>query len=724
MDKAIKPYGIGEWTVDPNRGVVSRDGEELHLEPKSVELLNYLALRPGEVISRAEMLDAVWPEVTVGDEVITSIIAKLRRTFEDNPKSPEFIETIPKRGYRLVASVTMNPDIPSKGDIPENMIRNGAVRPSNRHVGMALAVFAVVVLVVAVFWLRQGNKDLAQVSPSTQMESVKPTIAVLPFNNFSDDINQEYFSDGLTEDLIADISKISDLSVIARHSTFFYKGQSPDIREVGTALGATHVVEGSVRKSGGSVRIAVQLVDALNGKPIWSERYDRRLKDVFAIQDEVVDHIVTALSLKLTPNEQERLANRGTENLEAYDLYLKGLEQESFFTQESNLESRRLFEKAIEIDPSFAGAIAKLATAHSLAAEFGWASDDTAEFNRARILAEKAVALNDDLPLAHWALARIYSRKHNYDGARAIAELEKAIRIDPNYANAHAYYADILAMVGRSEKALNHLDTAMRLNPRFPFWYYHVLGLNQLMLTYYDAAIESFRKAIKRNHTVPWPHVGLVAAYGHLGMIDEAEWEIAELSSLGLESTIIGFREIVPIQDAAYLDRFLKGLRKAGVPEKMVIASEAKPTIAVLPFVNMSGDEEQEYFSDGMTEDLITDLSKISALTVVSRTSTFAYKGQSPDVRTLAKALKVRYVVEGSVRKAGEKIRITAQLVEAETATTYGRNGMIGISVIFSPFKTRCGIKLLPPSPSNYLRMKNGGWRVIFPTTPRPMTSI
>ena len=211
-------------------------------------------------------------------------------------------------------------------------------------------------------------------------------------------------------------------------------------------------------------------------------------------------------------------------------------------------------------------ALAKLATTHSLAAEGGWSPAPTESYEKARLLAEKAVALDDDLPQAHWALARTYSRRHNFDGARAVAELRKAIALDPNYADAHAFLANVLGFVGRAEEALGHVETAMRLNPHFPFWYYYVLGESQFMLTRYDAAIESFEKAIERNPTVPWSHRYLVAAYGHVGMIDEAEWEMEELRMLGFEPTLANY--IFQIQDPAYLARYFDGLRKAGVPEE------------------------------------------------------------------------------------------------------------------------------------------------------------
>ncbi|MEE9210407.1 MAG: tetratricopeptide repeat protein, partial [Kiloniellales bacterium] len=395
----------------------------------------------------------------------------------------------------------------------------------------------------------------------------KPSIAVLPFDNMSGDPEQAYFADGMTEDLITDLAKISGLLVIARNSTFAYKGQSPDVREVARQLDVRYVVEGSVRKAGGRIRINAQLIDAETGAHLWAERYDREATDVFDLQDEVRARIVAALRVKLTPAEVTRLALQQTNNPEAYDTYLRGLRQESFFTKEGNLESRRLFGRALELDPAFATAAAKLATAHSLAAEFDWSPAPADSMQTAHILAEKAVALDDDLPLAHWTLARVLSRRQTFDGDRAIAELEKAIALDPNYADAYAFLANTLVMVGRAEEALGQIERAMRLNPHFPFWYYYVLGTSQFMLTRYDAALENLQSAIERNPTVPWSHRILAASYGHLGMREDAEWELEELRTLGYDSSIADIRRTTNFQDPAYLERYLDGLRKAGMPE-------------------------------------------------------------------------------------------------------------------------------------------------------------
>jgi TolB-like protein/class 3 adenylate cyclase len=434
--------------------------------------------------------------------------------------------------------------------------------------GLAVVTVLIVAGAAAAWWQPwKSEVEPASVPGVASPPTDRPSIAVLPFNNMSGDPEQEYFADGITEDLITDLAKVSGLLVIARNSTFAYKGQSPDVRQVARELDVHYVVEGSVRKAGERIRINAQLIDAETGHHLWAERYDRAATDVFELQDAVRAQIVAALQVTLTPAEKSRLAHKLTDNPEAYDYYMRGLRQESFFTKEGNLESRHLFERAIELDPRFAAAMGKLATAHTLAAERAWSPSSEESLETARLLAEKAVALDSDLPQAHWAVARVYSRKQLFDGDRAIASLRKAIALDPNYADGHAFLATVLNFVGRAEEALGHVETAMRLNPHFPFWYYYALGASQFMLTRYDAAAESFQNAIERNSAWPPTHRILVATYGHLGMIDDAAWEMEELRMLGFDPTLANWRSRIQFQDAAYLARYLDGLRKAGVPE-------------------------------------------------------------------------------------------------------------------------------------------------------------
>jgi adenylate cyclase len=263
----------------------------------------------------------------------------------------------------------------------------------------------------------------------------KPSIAVLPFTNMSGDPEQEYFSDGMTEDLITDLSKLSGLFVIARNSVFTYKGKAVEVAEVSRKLGVRYLVEGSERKAGNRVRINAQLVDATTGGHLWAERYDRELQDIFALQDEVTQKIVLALKVKLTAEEQTRFCQAPTSNLDAYDSFLRGQAYFWRLTREANIQARQLFEKAIELDPQYAGAYAVPSRTYFIEWLLQW-SQDPQVLAQGFALAQRAVVSNDSLPLAHTMLGIAYVLQKQHE--QAIAEGERAITLDPNYADGYA----------------------------------------------------------------------------------------------------------------------------------------------------------------------------------------------------------------------------------------------------------------------------------------------
>jgi adenylate cyclase len=321
------------------------------------------------------------------------------------------------------------------------------------------------------------------------------------------------------------------------------------------------VVEGSVRKAGGKVRITAQLIEAATGKHLWADRYDRDFKDIFALQDEVLEKIVAALAVTRTPMEKKRLARPLTASAEAYDLYLKGLRQESFFTRDGNLESRKLFERALELDPDFASATAHLAQAYSNAVLGDWSKDRFADRKQALTLAEQAVDLDPDLPYGRWSLSRILSRQNLND--RAYTEMEKAIQLNPNYAGAFAYMTYLYIRTGRAEEGLPTIEKAMRMNPRHPFWYFHALAMAQFPLQRFEAAA-NLEKAVERNPNVAWLRTLLAASYANLGNQDDAEWQLEELRGMGYNKSIEEMIESTNFQFPAYKKLYIDGLRKAG----------------------------------------------------------------------------------------------------------------------------------------------------------------
>jgi tetratricopeptide (TPR) repeat protein len=256
-----------------------------------------------------------------------------------------------------------------------------------------------------------------------------------------------------------------------------------------------------------------------------------------------------------------------TSSVEAYELYLKGLQQVSFFNKEANQKSQDMFRQAIELDPEFSAAYSYLAQAYSLAVENEWTDRPDELIKLAVTTAKKGIEIDPELPFAHWSLARINSRSYLRDFEQSLDGFEKSIALDPNYADGYVMLASVQIYVGQAEKALGNIERGMRINPHFPFWYIHTLGQAQFALTRYEAAEDSFKKAIARNPAVGWPRRWLVATYGHLGKLDDAEWEISELEGFGQPFTIEAFKNYLPLKDPKYLRRLLEGARKAGVPE-------------------------------------------------------------------------------------------------------------------------------------------------------------
>jgi len=384
---------------------------------------------------------------------------------------------------------------------------------------------------------------------------------VLPFDNMSGDPEQEYFSDGITEDLITDLSKVSGLFVIARNSVFTYKGKAVSVKQVGEELGVRYVLEGSVRKANNRVRITAQLIDARTNGHIWAERYDKELKDIFDLQDEVTQEIVSALAVKLTEEEQKRVVAIGTDNIEAYDYALRGIEYANRLTKEANTQARKMFQKAIDLDPRYAFAYSLSGQTHMMEWSFGW-SRDPATMERAFELVQKAIALDESDPLAHHVLSNVYLWRKKYD--QSIAESEKAIEVDPNSVDGLVSLAGVLNWAGRPEEAIDLLNRAMQLNPIYPVYYLWELGHAYYLTEQLEEAIATFKKLIGRNPNFLPAYSYLAASYVELEREEEVQFEAAELERL-THISLDDWKERLPYKDTKMLDRLFDALKKAGV---------------------------------------------------------------------------------------------------------------------------------------------------------------
>jgi adenylate cyclase len=391
----------------------------------------------------------------------------------------------------------------------------------------------------------------------------KPSVAVLPFNNMSADPEQEYFSDGISEDIITDLSKVSGLFVIARNSSFAYKGRSPNISDVSRELGVRFVLEGSVRKAANRVRINAQLIDGPTGGHLWAERFDRDLTDIFAVQDEVTQEIVKALKVTLTEDERARLSGRDKVNPEAYDCLVRGRDLMMQFTAEATNEACACFDKAIELEPGLAISYAGLSLAASGRYVNLWDNDAEAELAKSLDLANKAVDVDATEPMAHFALAVAEMWQKNLEAAERAAM--KSLELDPNLAEGYGVLGRIRDYLGRPQEALEIFERVTRLNPFFPDLLLQFIGHAQFMLQRWDEAEATFKRRLLRRPQSDVTRVFLASVYGHTGRPDEARAMWAEALEANPRYSLERMRRVLPYKDPERFELVVHGLRKAGV---------------------------------------------------------------------------------------------------------------------------------------------------------------
>jgi adenylate cyclase len=447
-----------------------------------------------------------------------------------------------------------------------------AVKPKegSRRGPMIIGLVAVLLMVAgaAAIWRFAFSTGKPEVEKASQQQMAlplpdKPSIAVLPFNNLSGDPAQEYFSDGITEEIITALSKVPKFLVIARNSTFTYKGKPVKIQQVGQELGVRYVLEGSVQKAGDKIRINAQLIDALTGNHLWAERYDRNLKDLFAVQDEITKKIITAMQVKLTEGEQVQAAARSTNNLQAYLKYLQARELINRGNPQSNALAKQLAEEAITLDPRYSSAYYVLARSALQDYWQGTGKSRQDSLKKSIELLQKAIALDDTNAGAHSLLGWIFSMTRQYD--KAVAEGEKAVALDPNSADAHMYFGKVLTFAGRYKESIPELQTAIRLNPTPPNVYLYSLGISYALMGQHDEAITWCEKAVRREPNSPWPRLFLAAVDSLAGRDEEARKEAAEVLRINPKFSLEKFAQSVTYKNQADKERLIGAMRKAGL---------------------------------------------------------------------------------------------------------------------------------------------------------------
>ncbi|MFC1886342.1 tetratricopeptide repeat protein [Thermodesulfobacteriota bacterium] len=397
----------------------------------------------------------------------------------------------------------------------------------------------------------------------------KPSIAVLPFNNMSNDSEQEYFCDGITEEIITALSKTRDLFVIARNSSFTYKGKSVKVQQVHRDLGVRYVLEGSVRKVGNRVRITAQLIDATNGNHLWADRYDRVLEDIFTLQDEITMKVITELQVNLTEGERARVIAKGTNNLEAFLKMQQGIQHWRCLTEEDNIKARKLCEEVIALDPKYERGYIVIGVTHHSDAQFGWSKFPNASLARGEEFIQKALELDDSNSLAHVILANIYRLKRQWD--KALAEYELAISLDPNSSFSITGLAFIQTSLGRFDEAIALFKKAIRLDPISPTFFYNYFGRAYFGAERYKEALTIFKLVLKNakkgEFSLLMAHNNLAMTYAMLDQGEAAKVHVEELLKLDPNFTVEGFSKTIIYKNQVDADRFINALRKAGLPE-------------------------------------------------------------------------------------------------------------------------------------------------------------
>ena len=519
QDRAIS---FGQFRIMPRGGLMAGN-REVRLTPKALALLSFLAKHPNEVVTKDELFAAVWPNTDVGDAALVTCIQELRKALRDNARRPRYIETLHRRGYRFIGKT-------SAGQPADDATQAAALQLPDR-----------------------------------------PSIAVLPFTNMSEDPDQEHFADGITEDLITGLSRIRWLFVIARNSTFVYKHRAVDVKQVARELGVRYVLEGSVRRAGSQLRISAQLIDATSGAHHWAERYDRDVDKVFAVQDEITNSVASAIEPYLLAAEGVRALSRQSDDLGAWELVARAQTYFWRMTKDDCKQAMDELKRAVDAYPDYAPARSLLAFCLMFAAHMGW-TDRSRDLVLGREHAMRAIALDDRDPWAHIALG--YWALMEKRTEVSIAAFRRAVEINPNSAAAHTHLGHGLSFAGRDREAIEHAEGAIRLSPFDPMLALNLgtIAVSHYVAGRYEEALKYTTEASRIRQGFQGAHRLRCASLAQMGRIDEARAHFLTVRRQQPHLSASWIRANVPYQSPELMERFLEGMRQAGLDEDAVAA--------------------------------------------------------------------------------------------------------------------------------------------------------
>jgi len=550
------PFYINEWRVAPSEGVLARGNETVRLEPKAMQVLVYLASKAGQVISRDELERNVWSNELVGYGAVTNTVIKLRKALQDDTRNPRFINTIPKRGYQLVAAVSLfGPD-----DRSSRTVDVDAPPPAARWRSRSVPRIAAILVVIAAAL----GTTFTSLWPTGERDDNLPSIAVLPFENVGDDPVQGNLADGITDDIITDLSRLSSVRVIAGTTSLTFRGTKLSPEEIGNSLNVSYVLKGSIRRLGSEIRVNAQLINSRSGFNTWAQRYDADIRQVFAVQDQVTQRIVSALAVKMSNEERGRLAKRATNNLKAYDHFQEGQRLYFVNTKEAFEQAGNQYRKAIELDPQYGRAYGALAVVLASRGIRGWSDTPRQELDQALDLARKAVALDSSIPQTHFAMGFVYLVRRQFD--EALQAVTQSVRIAPSYPDGYSLLGYIHMYSGNPKEAIRQNARGMRLDPYITHQYLIVLGGARYMLGEYAEAIKALETAEAQNDNAILVKVFLAASYLKAGRRGDAEWIVERIRIISPTTTVSELDKSLPFADTGTKQALLASLREAGLP--------------------------------------------------------------------------------------------------------------------------------------------------------------
>jgi len=558
---------IADWTLDEDRHCVLRNNETKRLEPRAIQLLGHMARHAGEPLSRESLLSEVWDGVVVSDETLTTTINKIRRAFEDSSQNPKIIETIPKMGYRLIAPVSRVP-VDSHSEV-EPTHRNDFRAPKaadtdgmrplptliSKYIYIVIFAALGLAVIIGIYAALPTFQTEAPVGPAT-VEKL-PTVTIAQFVVIGADPEQEYLARGLTADLISQLSSLSGLYVTTT------SGEVSATLDRDTKLERLYDIWGGVRRSGNVLNVQVRLVEAKTGRQLWTKTFERRFDDLFEIQNAIATQLAEALSVKVTEQEKKRLAQRHTNSVEAYDLFMRAQSQLIVRRKENYVHANELYLGAITADPSFARAYAGLALVHAGNFRNQWVPNREESLDKALDFANTAEEISPDLPEIQWTLGYVKTQQRHHE--QALAHLNKALALEPGFPDALALKGGIMSYLGESESTIPLLREAIRRSPAAGYLYFMVLGRAYFFLDNHVQAVINLREAAERNPGALEVRVFLAAALNRSGAYDEAEWEAAEIRAIRPDFSASLWLETHPLVDQVQIKKLLHELQRLGL---------------------------------------------------------------------------------------------------------------------------------------------------------------